>query len=101
MVLHKISKWKDMDLMSGLFDGGSGCRTEFRVVASGSMSGWILVLSGVPQELVLRLIFFIIFISDTDSEVECTLSKFADDTQYCGMQSTHQKDEIPFRPRQA
>ncbi|PKU46417.1 rna-directed dna polymerase from mobile element jockey- hypothetical protein [Limosa lapponica baueri] len=47
-----------------------------------------MLTSGIPQGLVLGLALFHIFVGEVDSGIECTLSKFADNTKMCGVVNT-------------
>ncbi|PKU31918.1 rna-directed dna polymerase from mobile element jockey-like [Limosa lapponica baueri] len=72
---------------------------EDKEVIGSGQHGFTKVVSGVPQGSVLGPVLFNTFVGDTDSGIERTLSKFADDTKLCGaVDMLEERDAIQRDP---
>lgn len=53
-------------------------------MVNSSVSGWRLVMSGVPQLSILGPVLFNVFANDIKCGIECSPSKFSGDTKLRG-----------------
>jgi len=56
---------------------------HMRVCLRKSASGWILILSGVPQASVIGPLLFLVYVNDIPDWIKGNIQMFADDTKIC------------------
>jgi len=87
ILIGKLRKCRPDEQSVRLIENWLNGRAQ-RVVISGAESNRRSVTSDVPQGSVLSSVLYHVFISDLDAGTECTLSKFAGDTNLGGVVDT-------------
>ncbi|CAM5088131.1 unnamed protein product [Eretmochelys imbricata] len=91
ILASKLKKYGLDEWIVRLIESWLDCRAQ-RVAINGLMSSWQPVSSRVLQGSVLGPVLFSIFINDLEDEMDCTLSKFTDDTKLGGEVNRVQSD---------